>query len=71
MKGEITKIMDNGKVVTFLIALDQGGYGRTYSSPQYRNWKKWKSLKVGSRVRDLAWKDQSKGILNADAIAIA
>lgn len=67
MKGTVRKITTFGDTVMYLIRLEDGKYGRTYTGHKYRNYVNWKDLKIGDHVEGLAWKNKERGLIDADA----
>lgn len=67
MEGKINRIIESGKLITIIIWLKTGEYGRTYTGTMYRNYEIWKDLKVGDHITGLAWKDKVRKIIDGDS----
>ena len=67
MKGQLIRSSNSKGFITLLFKLEGGKYGRTYTGEQYRNYAVWSQFKIGDWVEDLNWKDESKGLLDADS----
>jgi hypothetical protein len=67
MEGEIKRVISSGEFITIIIQIVDGVCGRTYTSPSFRNYDSWKDLKVGDAVGGLRWKNEERGIVDADS----
>lgn len=73
MKGKITKITppyqsynnDTNYWVT-AFRMEDGSSARTFTCQKYKNFKKWKKMKVGDLLDGLVWKDGFSKLLDAD-----
>ncbi len=69
MTGELKCVytQDSG-VVTIMVAIDgRKGWARTHTGPHYRNHVRWQHFKIGDVVTGLRWKDEQRGIIDADS----
>jgi len=69
MKAQLIRVSDSKGFITLLFKLESGKYGRTYTGEQYRNYAVWSQFKIGDWVEGLQWKDEKKGLLDADSPA--
>jgi len=67
MKGTVKRITPFGDLIMYLFRLETGKYGRTYTGKKYRNYAAWKDLKVDDLIDGLQWKDEKRGIIDADS----
>lgn len=68
MKAEITRVIPSGCFVTYIARTENGVNGRLYTGETFRNYSRWKGLKKGYWVSGVRWKDENKGILDADSL---
>lgn len=66
MQGKVKKVITGPKYNTYVIYMDDGRIGKTYSSPSFRNYTEWSRVSDGDELENLQWKDEKKGILDAD-----
>lgn len=68
MEGIITfKKQIKTNLTLFKFKLSNGDNATSYIVKNFRNEALWIDLKVGDHVDGLKWKDESKGIINADS----
>lgn len=67
MKGELIRVSPSTGYTTFLLRMQDGGYGLTYTGEQFRNFPAWSQLRVGDFVDGLEWKNKERHIIDADS----
>ncbi len=68
MEGQIKFRREIKKNLTlFKLKLQNGDSATSYVVSGFRNEAVWADLKIGDYVEGLKWKDQSKGIIDADS----
>jgi len=68
MDGQIKRIIPSGEFVTFIIQVkDVRSCSRTFTGQKYRNFAYWRDLKVGDCIAGVQWKNEQKGIVDADS----
>lgn len=68
MEGIITfKKQIKSNLVLFKFKLQNGDNATSYVVNGFRNEALWADLKIGDHVDGLKWKDEAKGIINADS----
>lgn len=67
MKGKLIHITPSGDFITLLFKLGDKKYGRTYTGEEYRNYAIWRQLKIGDEVNGLQWKNEKRGLIDADS----
>ena len=67
MNGELRRVTNGGRFQCLLIKFENGKWGRTYTGEDFRNFDLWRDFKVGDHITGLKWKDEKKGILDADS----
>lgn len=70
MKTEVIRVIPSGCFITYILKTEEGETGRTYSGQMYRNYQKWKGLKVGDWIDGLKWKSEEKKIFDADSLIV-
>ncbi len=70
--GTLTKITQHDKFDTYSFKLSDsnGGFGLTYTGPNYRNYANWKDYKIGDTVEGLTWKNKQKKLIDADSTSL-
>jgi hypothetical protein len=68
MEGIITfKKQIKSNLTLFKFKLSNGDNATSYVVDGFRNEALWSGLKMGDHVDGLKWKDEAKGIINADS----
>lgn len=68
MEGIITfKKQIKSNLILFKFKLQNGDNATSYVVNGFRNEALWSDLKIGDHVDGLKWKDEAKGIINADS----
>jgi hypothetical protein len=68
MEGIITfKKQIKSNLILFKFKLQNGDNATSYVVNGFRNEALWSDLKIGDHVDGLKWKDEVKGIINADS----
>ncbi len=68
MEGIITfKKQIRSNLILFKFKLQNGDNATSYVVNGFRNEALWSDLKIGDHVDGLKWKDEVKGIINADS----
>jgi len=70
MQGEILRIIPSGDFVTYIVKVSEKSpkTGRTYTGKSFRNYAFWKDFKVGDRISGIGWKNETRGIIDADSL---
>ncbi len=68
MEGKITfKKQIRSNLTLFKFKLPNGDNATSYIVGGFRNEALWTDLKIGDLVEGLRWKDEAKGIIDADS----